>query len=125
MMRRAPVFVFLFALLAMPAGTVANAQPAPSPSAAPAAPSAAPSGEDVPLPEAAGPEGAPDPYLWLEDVHGERAMAWVRAENAKTTAVFEKDPRYARLYANALAIVQAKDRLPLPSQIGGLVYNFW
>jgi prolyl oligopeptidase len=34
-----------------------------------------------------------DPYLWLEDVNGARAMAWVKAENAKTAAVLEKDPR--------------------------------
>ena len=33
-----------------------------------------------------------DPYLWLEDVNGARAMAWVKAENAKTTADFEANP---------------------------------
>ena len=37
---------------------------------------------------AAAPE---DPYLWLEQVDGPRAMDWVRAENAKTAAVLEKD----------------------------------
>src|SRR5256885_16824725 len=26
----------------------------------------------------------PDPYIWLEQQTGDRAMAWVRAENAKT-----------------------------------------
>ena len=25
-----------------------------------------------------------DPYLWLEDTHGERAMDWVKAQNAMT-----------------------------------------
>ena len=28
------------------------------------------------------PAAAPDPYLWLEDVQGERSLAWVRARNA-------------------------------------------
>ena len=25
-----------------------------------------------------------DPYLWLEDIHGEKPLEWVHAENAKT-----------------------------------------
>lgn len=70
-------------------------------------------------------EAPPDPYLWLEEVHGARAMAWVRAENAKTVAVLEKDPRYPVMYAQALAIAEADDRIPEPSMIGGRIYNFW
>jgi prolyl oligopeptidase len=66
-----------------------------------------------------------DPYLWLEDAHGERAMAWVNAENAKTLSVLEKDPRYPALYADALKIAEAKDRIPTPRIVGGEVYNFW
>ncbi|HTY49992.1 MAG TPA: prolyl oligopeptidase family serine peptidase [Steroidobacteraceae bacterium] len=68
---------------------------------------------------------AADPYLWLEDVHGRRAMAWVHAENARTLAVLEKDPRYAGLYRDALAIAQATDRIPMPSFLDGAIYNFW
>jgi prolyl oligopeptidase len=66
-----------------------------------------------------------DPYIWLEDAHGAKAMDWVNAENAKTLPVLEKDPRYPGLYADALAIAQAKDRIPLPSTLGGAVFNFW
>ena len=66
-----------------------------------------------------------DPYLWLEDAHGEKAMSWVNAENAKTLGVLEKDPRYAPLYADALKIAEAKDRIPTPRIIGGEIYNFW
>lgn len=66
-----------------------------------------------------------DPYLWLEAQHGERAMAWVHNENAKTTAVLEKDPRFAGLYSEALAVAQSKDRIPSGRFIGGQVYNFW
>ncbi|HLY06834.1 MAG TPA: prolyl oligopeptidase family serine peptidase [Rhizomicrobium sp.] len=69
---------------------------------------------------------ADDPYLWLEDVNSPRAMAWVHAENDKTTAVLEKDPRYNALYADALAIAEAKDRIPVPQTFnGGNIYNFW
>jgi prolyl oligopeptidase len=66
-----------------------------------------------------------DPYLWLEDAHGERAMSWVNAENAKTLNVLEKDARYPGLYADSLKIAEAKDRIPIPRIIDGAVYNFW
>ena len=66
-----------------------------------------------------------DPYLWLEDVHGERAMNWVNGENANTLGVLEKDPRYSELYAAALKIAEAKDRIPIPRIINGEIYNFW
>ena len=66
-----------------------------------------------------------DPFLWLESVHGDRAMAWVKDENAKTTGVIEKDPHFAELYKDALAINEATDRIPYPNTIGGQVYNFW
>ena len=66
-----------------------------------------------------------DPYRWLEDVHGDRAMTWVKAENAKTTAVLEKDPRYATIYSQALTMAQARDRIPYVTFLSGALYNFW
>ena len=71
------------------------------------------------------PDSVADPFRWLEDVSGERAMTWVRSENAKTVAVLEQDPRYAALHASALAMAQAKDRIPYVAFIGGALYNFW
>jgi prolyl oligopeptidase len=66
-----------------------------------------------------------DPYLWLEDVTGQRAMDWVNSHNARSQAVLEAGPRYQRYYAEALEIAQAKDRIPTGRFIGGQVYNFW
>jgi prolyl oligopeptidase len=66
-----------------------------------------------------------DPFLWLEDVNGERAMTWVKAENAKTAGVLEADLRFAGLFADALKIAQAKDRIPAPEMVGDSIYNFW
>ena len=60
-----------------------------------------------------------DPFLWLEDVHGDRAMAWVRAENTRTLGVLEADRRYAGFLAEALKIVNATDRIAAPTFIGG------
>src|SRR3954468_13403262 len=68
---------------------------------------------------------ADDPYLWLEDVSGPRAMEWVNAHNAKAQAVLEADPRYQTYFNEALEIAQAKDRIPFGRFIGGQIYNFW
>jgi prolyl oligopeptidase len=71
------------------------------------------------------PAGEEDPFAWLEQVDGARAMEWVRAENAKTAAVLEADPRYPVLFKEALAIAEAKDRIPEPSIIAGQILNYW
>jgi prolyl oligopeptidase len=68
---------------------------------------------------------ADDPFIWLEDVNGQRAMDWVKAENAKTLGVLEQDPRFAKLYEDALTVAQAKDRIPAPNFVRGHILNFW
>jgi prolyl oligopeptidase len=71
------------------------------------------------------PAEAVDKFQWLEDVSGERSMAWVRAENERSSKILENDPRYADLAATALKVLESKDRLPVPSLKGGSVYNTW
>jgi len=66
-----------------------------------------------------------DPFLWLEEVEGEAALAWVRQQNARSLAALESDPRYAALYNDALAIVTAPDRIPYPRFLGDRLANFW
>ncbi|MBL8537203.1 MAG: S9 family peptidase [Hyphomonadaceae bacterium] len=66
-----------------------------------------------------------DPYLWLEEVEGDRALAWVREQNQRSLATLEGDPRYAALHADALAIANNRDRLPLGGIHDGYYYNFW
>lgn len=68
---------------------------------------------------------AADPYLWLEDVEGERALAWVHEQNNRSLPVLENDPRYAGLLNAALEVAQSRDRLPLGQIRGGYLYNFW
>ena len=67
----------------------------------------------------------PDKYAWLEDIHGEKPMAWVKAENARSAAVLEKSPHYAGLEADALKVLQSPDRLAMPQFRHGIVYNTW
>jgi len=66
-----------------------------------------------------------DNYTWLEDIHGDKPMAWVKAENERTAAVIEKDPRFSLLQADALKVLESPERLPYPAFSGGMVYNTW
>lgn len=72
---------------------------------------------------------ATDPYLWLEEVEGERAMEWVRAHNERSLGVLRGDPRYETLHQQALEIVQSRDRIPSPGfrRQGDeeVIDNFW
>jgi len=66
-----------------------------------------------------------DKYKWLEDVSSERSMTWVKAENARTKAVLEADPRYAEYLQQATAIAEDPRRLASPDINGHDIYNFW
>ncbi len=66
-----------------------------------------------------------DPYLWLEEVESEKALDWVRGQNARSLAVLENDPRFDALYQDALSILNSKERLALGEIHNGQVYNFW
>jgi prolyl oligopeptidase len=68
---------------------------------------------------------AEDKYLWLEDVSGDRSMTWVKAENAKTDAVLQKDPRYQANFDDALKLAEDPRRLAAPGLRGDQVYNNW
>src|SRR5579862_3486174 len=71
------------------------------------------------------PAESADKYQWLEDVSGERAIAWVKAENERSAKELESDPHFAGLEASALKVLESPDRLPIPWINGGDVYNTW
>ena len=66
-----------------------------------------------------------DPFLWLEEVEGARALAWVRERNARSLGTLQGDPRYQRMHDAALRIVEATDRIATPSFAGDAIHNFW
>jgi len=66
-----------------------------------------------------------DPFQWLEDVQGEKALAWAKEQNAKSTKVLEARPEYEPIYKRTLEILDSKEKIPMPSFHGGVVYNFW
>ncbi|MBV8653061.1 MAG: S9 family peptidase, partial [Alphaproteobacteria bacterium] len=65
-----------------------------------------------------------DPYLWLEEVDGERALAWVAAQNAATLARFG-DARVAADRETLTAIFDRPDNIPVPTRRGAVLFNFW
>ena len=70
--------------------------------------------------------GKDDPYKWMEEIEGERPLAWAKAQNTRGLAVLQGDARYAGLENQALAILNAKDRVPGVSFAGdGSLRNFW
>ncbi len=68
---------------------------------------------------------ADDPFLWLEQTEGPRALEWVKAHNGRSLALLEGDVRYSGFHAEALKVLEASDRIPAPSLVGSEVYNFW
>ena len=66
-----------------------------------------------------------DKYTWLEDIFGEKQLAWVKAENQRTANVIEKDPRWATNQAEALKVLDSPERLAFPTFRSGDIYNTW
>ena len=79
------------------------------------------------LAAAAAVKGKPmnDPYVWLEDVHGEKPLAWVKQQNGKSLAVLKADPHYQSNYDFILKVLDAKDRIPYGGLDHQYVFNFW
>lgn len=66
-----------------------------------------------------------DPYLWLEEVEGEKALSWVKGQNERTLAELKADPRFSQFESEALEIYEAQDRIAYVKIRGDHVYNFW
>ena len=65
-----------------------------------------------------------DPYLWLEDIEGERALAFVERQNRLT---LEKlgGAGFARDRDLLAAIYDRPDNIPYVTRRGGRLYNLW
>ena len=68
---------------------------------------------------------AVDPYAWLEDVTGERSMAWVKERNEKTLAALHGGDGTSTLETEVRAILDSDARIPGVEKIGDYYYNFW
>ena len=68
---------------------------------------------------------AADPYGWLEDIDGEKALRWVYQQNETTAKRLEARPEYKSLYKDALAILNSASRIPEIEAQGKYLYNLW
>jgi prolyl oligopeptidase len=71
---------------------------------------------------------APEPedrFLWLEDVMGERALAWVRERNAESEAALRSDPRFEPIRQSVLEVLDSREQIPYVVRRGEWFYNFW
>lgn len=66
-----------------------------------------------------------DPYLWLEEIEGAKALKWVEARNAGTAERLTERPEYAALLSDALAVLNAKSRIPRVEAHGEFLYDLW
>ena len=65
-----------------------------------------------------------DEFLWLEEIDGGRAVAWVEAQNERTEAKL-CDAEFEALRADMLRIMSSAERIPRIVQRGPFIYNFW
>ena len=66
-----------------------------------------------------------DPYLWLEDINGERPLQWVKKENARTAERFAGTGEFEQMRRQLLEVLDSEDRIPMISRRGAYLYNFW
>lgn len=65
-----------------------------------------------------------DKYLWLEDVTGDDALDWVRAQNTPTVDEFAGED-FEAMRTAALEVLDTDARIPYVRRRGDYLYNFW
>eukprot|EP01113_Clastostelium_recurvatum_P010253 TRINITY_DN1505_c0_g1_i1.p1 TRINITY_DN1505_c0_g1~~TRINITY_DN1505_c0_g1_i1.p1 ORF type:complete len:718 (-),score=229.60 TRINITY_DN1505_c0_g1_i1:29-2128(-) len=66
-----------------------------------------------------------DAFAWLEDVEGDKALSWVREQNAKSAVELSDTSDFKSLEGAILAILDSDEKIPAVRKIGDLYYNFW
>jgi len=76
-------------------------------------------------PQPTAPRADEDPHLWLEEVLGDKALAWVRERNAATRRTLEAWPAFGSTRDQLRSILDSRDRIPSVTRRGDHLYNFW
>lgn len=66
-----------------------------------------------------------DPYLWLEEIRGEKPLEWVQAHNEATLSVLKAQPRFDEIYSQTLEVLDSDARIPYARFHGRYLYNLW
>ena len=65
-----------------------------------------------------------DEFLWLEEIHGEQPMEWVREQNRRTDT-FLDGPELESMTERVLDVMDNPLRIPTVTKHGPYYYNFW
>jgi prolyl oligopeptidase len=71
------------------------------------------------------PQAPADPYLWLEEVQGDKALAWVRERNAESEGLLQARPGFDKLKASLREVLDSREQIPYVTRRGDWLYNFW
>lgn len=67
-----------------------------------------------------------DPYLWLEDIEGAKALDWVKKENAATDKLITGRPGFEADRKRAREILDDDRQIAEPGEVmGDMITNFW
>jgi prolyl oligopeptidase len=66
-----------------------------------------------------------DPYIWLEEVEGKRALDFVNQQNKATIDKLSRQKEYQHIFKKCLEIYNSADRIAYPTVYGEFIYNFW
>lgn len=66
-----------------------------------------------------------DEFQWLEEVEGEKSLAWVQQQNDASLPILTSYKNYRQFFDNNLAVLNSNDRIPNVSRRGDYWYNFW
>lgn len=65
-----------------------------------------------------------DENLWLEDIHGDDPMGWVKDQNAKTIARFQDD-LFDSIAGDIRTALDSEGKIPMVAKRGEHYFNFW
>ncbi|MFD9355052.1 prolyl oligopeptidase family protein [Streptomyces sp. NPDC060031] len=66
-----------------------------------------------------------DPFLWLEDIDGADALAWVAERNAETRAALTAEPGFLALQSALREVLDDTGRISYTTRRGEFLYSFW
>ena len=66
-----------------------------------------------------------DPWMWLEEVDGEKALSWAKEQNKLSTKEIEKVDVFDSIHKRSLEIYDSEERIPNPKIRWNYIYNLW
>ncbi len=66
-----------------------------------------------------------DPFSWLEEVTGDKPLAWVKERNAESISELAQSDQFQALDRRLLEILDSDARIPMISKHGAFYYNLW